>query len=126
MTTAKPKSLPGRHSREGPAKKSARIDAGRVTGDVRVFVTRRIVTHPTPPNLFHYVFLFISNARPETLRILVVQPLFQPGGAEKQIAALASRFLQRGHAVTLLTCKLATNEWTETVRRAGLEILETG
>src|SRR5712691_3907043 len=60
---------------------------------------------------------------PDTLRILIVQPLFLKGGAERQIAALASKFLQKGHSVTLLSCAIERSDWMTQVIGEGLEVL---
>ena len=57
------------------------------------------------------------------MRILIVQPLFLKGGAERQIAALASRFLRNGHSVTLLSCVIEGSDWMTQVIREGLEVL---
>ena len=61
--------------------------------------------------------------RPDTVRILIVQPLFLKGGAERQIAALASRFLRKGHSVTLLSCAIEGSDWMTQVVQEGLEVL---
>ncbi len=63
------------------------------------------------------------TGRPDTARILIVQPLFLKGGAERQIAALASRFLRNGHSVTLLSCVIEGSDWMTQVIREGLEVL---